>query len=104
MIRHIVTFRVHATDPVERERALGRLRTELEALGDLIDDVDALHGGVDDGSVPGHWDAVLVSEHPDAAALARYQIHPEHVRVLSIVAELVVEKSVVDYVPSSSAG
>ena len=102
MIRHIVTFRVGATDPIERGRALDRLRSELEGLLALIDDVETLHVGIDDGTVPGHWDAVLVSEHPDAAALARYQTHPEHVRVLRIVAELVAEKSVVDYEPASA--
>lgn len=102
MIRHIVTFRVRATDPVERGRALDRLRTELEALLPLINEVEALHVGIDDGSMPGHWDAVLVSEHPNADALARYQTHPEHLRVLAIVAELVAEKSVVDYEPPSA--
>jgi hypothetical protein len=97
MIRHIVTFRVHAVGVSEREVALARLRTELEALLPLIDDVETLHVGIDNGSVSGHWDAVLVSEHPDYDALGRYQTHAAHVRVLAIVAELVAEKSVVDY-------
>lgn len=104
MIRHIVTFRLRAVDTAGRELGLARLRTELEALLPIIDDVEALHVGIDDGSVPGHWDAVLVSEHADRAALARYQVHPEHVRVLGIVGELVAEKSVVDYAPSSTGG
>ena len=97
MIRHIVTFRLHPVDASERESALTRLRTELEALLPLIDDVSTLHVGIDNGSVSGHWDAVLVSEHPDYEALGQYQTHPAHVRVLAIVAELVAEKSVVDY-------
>lgn len=103
MIRHIVTFQLNAPGRVERDRALARLRAELEDMLPLIDDVDALHVGIDDGSVPGHWDAVLVSEHPDRKALARYQVHPVHVRALEVVSELVAEKSVVDYEPHGTA-
>ena len=96
MIRHVVTFKFVAEDPEGRARAAARLRDALEPLATRVPGVRSLEVGIDDGSVPGHWDAVLVSHHDSASALAAYQEHPEHVAALRVVAELVAAKSVVD--------
>lgn len=97
MIRHIVTFKFTATDPEGRAQTVEKLRAALEPLAAIIPGVQSLEIGVDDGSVPGHWDAALVSHHDSYEALAAYQVHPDHQAALPIVGELVSDKSVVDY-------
>lgn len=97
MIRHIVTFQFSATDAEGRAAAGAELRATLEPLGASIPGVRSLEIGLDDGSVPGHWDAALVSVHDSVEALAAYQVHPDHLAALGVVATLVESKSVVDY-------
>jgi len=97
MIRHIVTFQFIAQDPEGRAETVEKLRAALEPLADSIPGVQSLEVGVDNGSVAGHWDAVLVSHHDSYEALAAYQVHPDHQAALPIVGALVSDKSVVDY-------
>lgn len=97
MIRHIVTFKLQATDATARAEAAATLRGALEPLAGVIPGVQSLEIGIDDGSVAGHWDAVLVSHHDSFEALAAYQVHPDHQAALAVVATVVSEKSVVDY-------
>ena len=97
MIRHVVTFKFKAEHAEQHSAAALQLRATLEPLGSLVPGVRSLEIGIDDGSVEGHWDAVLISVHDSADALAAYQVHPEHVAALDVVASLVDMKSVVDY-------
>ncbi|MBB1510932.1 Dabb family protein [Tessaracoccus sp. MC1756] len=95
MIRHVVTFKFKTGQ--DRGAAATRLREALVPLRDLIPGVQSLEVGIDDQSVSGHWDAVLISVHDSSEALAEYQGHPDHRKALAVVAELVEAKSVVDY-------
>jgi len=97
MIRHVVTFQFKATDPEDRAESIVKLRAALEPLADLIPGVQALTVGIDDQSVPGHWDAALISDHDSYEALAAYQVHPEHIAALSVIGALLSDKSVVDF-------
>ncbi|MBO1901508.1 Dabb family protein [Leucobacter weissii] len=97
MIRHVVTFRFRARDPEGRAAAASELRSALEPLAEVVPGVRSLEIGIDDGAVPGHWDAVLISLHDSFEALAAYQVHPAHQAALTIVGALVTDKSVVDY-------
>jgi len=104
VIRHIVTFTFKASDAEGRAAAGAQLRAALEPLGASIPGVRSLEVGIDDGSVAGHWDAALLSVHDSAEALAAYQVHPDHVAALAVVAALVESKSVVDYPVADPAG
>lgn len=103
MIRHIVAFRLVAEDAAGRADAARELKSVLEALPERIPDVSSLEVGPDLGKVDGHWDAVLVSEHPDVAALERYQAHPEHQAALQRINSLVAARAVVDYTVTAIA-
>ena len=59
--------------------------------------LDRLDVEADLGHVAGHWDAALVSEHPDAEALAAYQAHPAHREVVEWLNTVVADRAVVDY-------
>lgn len=97
MIRHIVLFALHG-EAAARAAATERLRAELEPLVGLVPGLASLRVDADGSGIEAHWHAALVSEHESWEALAGYQAHPEHQRVLrEVVSELAEQKAVVDY-------
>ena len=92
-IRHIVSWKLAATDEAERDAAFATMQSELEALaGFMPDDIEHLQVGRNIAYPESNWD-----DYPSLEALERYQVHPEHVRVVQIVRQLVVERSAVDF-------
>lgn len=97
-IRHIVSWKLAATDDAERDAAFATMQTELEALaGFMPDDILTLQVGRNIAYPEANWDVVLVGDYPDLEALERYQVHPEHQRVVQIVRRLVSARSAVDF-------
>jgi Stress responsive A/B Barrel Domain len=97
MIRHIVAFRLSAPDLQQREVDLAGMRERLEPLAHSVPDVLDLRVHSDLGLVDSHWHAVLVSDHPDNAALEAYQGHTEHVAAVKWVNTVVADRAVVDF-------
>lgn len=97
MIRHIVAFKLSATDPERKASDAAGLRDRLEPLAGEIPGVLSLTVRPDLGLVGTHFDVVLVSEHTDNAALEAYQAHPAHQAALSWVNTVTSDKAVVDY-------
>ncbi|MEU0493903.1 Dabb family protein [Mycobacterium sp. NPDC006124] len=96
MIRHIVAFELDTPDEQARETHIRRMQDVLEALSTL-DEVESITVRPDLGTVDGHWDVVLVSEHRSAADLEAYQAHPRHQQAAKIAAEFVARRAIVDY-------
>jgi len=96
VIRHIVAFELNAPDEEARVAHIRRMQDVLEALS-VLDEVESITVRPDLGTVEGHWDVVLVSEHRSAADLEAYQVHPEHQRAARIAGEFVARRAVVDY-------
>ena len=96
MIRHIVAFELETVDDEARQAHIGRMQDALEALATL-DEVESIIVRPDLGTVDGHWDVVLVSEHRSNADLEAYQAHPEHRKAAEIAGEFVSRRAVVDY-------
>ena len=97
MIRHVVAFRLAATDPDRRKVDVAGMRDRLEPLARTVPDVLGLRVHADLGLVDSHWHAVLVSDHTDTAALAAYQVHPAHVAAVEWVNTVVADRAVVDF-------
>lgn len=97
MIRHIVTWKLAATDPEQRAADAAGMKAGLEALVGLIDGLSHLEVGSDVGLIDSNWDVVLVAEFDDNAALEGYQIHPDHIAIGQWVQSVVTEKATVDY-------
>ncbi len=96
VIRHIVAFELNGLDDEERLAHISRMQDVLEALATL-DEVESITVRPDLGTVVGHWDVVLVSEHESKADLDAYQAHPEHQKAAKIAGEFVARRAVVDY-------
>jgi stress responsive alpha/beta barrel protein len=97
VIRHVVAFRLSAPDARQRKVDLAGMRERLEPLGRSVAGVFDLRVHGDLGLVDSHWHAVLVSDHPDNAALEAYQAHPEHVAAVEWVNTVVADRAVVDF-------
>ncbi len=96
-IRHIVSWALTATDPAVKAEQSARIAASLEALTGVVPGMSSIAVGTDLGMTAGNWDVVLVSEHDDEAALAAYQVHPEHVRAAGFIKSVVSTRSCVDY-------
>ena len=98
MVKHLVFWRMKdeaagATKVVN----VRRMKNEIEGLLGLIPGLIHIEVGIDfDGSAQA-WDVGLYAELETPEALARYQTHPEHLRVAEFVREVTLERALVDY-------
>ncbi len=97
MIRHLVTFKLAATDEAQRVKDAHELRARLTALASVIPEVISLDVFFDDGRVAGHWDAVLVADYASVEALATYQAHPEHAKVMAFTTAVSEQRAIIDF-------
>jgi hypothetical protein len=97
VIRHIVEFRLSATEPAQRVLDAEFIREQLTDLVGVVPTVRSIIVAPDLGLVKTHWDVVLVSEHDSNAHLEAYQSHPAHVEAAALVATVVADRAIVDY-------
>ena len=98
MIRHIVMFTLVATDEAQRESDVAEMRARLRALVGTVPGLVTMSFERDLGLIAeGHWDAVLVSEHEDNAALEAYQAHPAHQEAGAFIRSVTGERATVDF-------
>ncbi len=77
MIQHTVLWKLVDMDADARTEFIAESSRRIAAMSSIpgVVSVGAL---VDVGSTEGNWDLGLVSVHDDEAALAAYQVHPDH--------------------------
>jgi len=94
-IRHVVSWRLAATDPAEKADHAARIAAALESLVGVIDEIRSLTVGAD---VAGgdNWDVVLIADFDDLDAVARYQVHPEHQKAGAFIRTVVAQRMAVD--------
>ncbi|GAB3118608.1 Dabb family protein [Glaciibacter psychrotolerans] len=94
-IRHIVSWQLAATDPVEQAEHAAGIRARLHALVGVIDGIRALSVGTDVAG-GGNWHVVLVADFDDLDAVNRYQVHPAHTAAGAYIRSVVAARSCVD--------
>ena len=82
MIQHVVFFKFK---PGTTDDQVDAIADGLSALPDSIDDIRSLVFGRDVIRSERSYDFGLVSTFDDLAALDRYQVHPEHQKVVALV-------------------
>jgi Stress responsive A/B Barrel Domain len=97
MIRHIISWKLKATDAEGKASAFAALAEAFNSLPAVIPEIRSLHLCRDLDETEGNWDVVLIVDYADTASLEAYQVHPEHQRVKAIVGPLVGERSAVDF-------
>lgn len=98
MIRHIVMWRVRGDTPAEHAANIATVCAAFEGLRGRIPGLRHLEVGRDTSGVDYACDVVLLTDFDDAAALAAYAEHPEHLRARQAVGDLRIARHQVDYV------
>lgn len=97
MLNHLVMMKLKEMSSAEKEENQRRLVHSLEQLKDKIEVIDHLEVGINFSSRPAAMDIVLVSQFKDENDLDYYRNHPDHLKVLDFIKEVVAESKVVDY-------
>ena len=92
MIKHIVMWKLK-----DSKRNAPALKAMLEGLKERIPRIGAIEAGINFNPSDAAADVVLYSEFDDAAALAAYQKHPDHLKVAEFLKDTVTDRHVVDY-------
>ncbi len=98
MIKHIVFWKL-ADEALGATKAenIERLIAAIEELPDLVPGIVHLEVGVDFERSESAWDLALYSAFETRENLDAYQVHPAHVRVAQLVAQVRTDRAVVDY-------
>lgn len=96
-LRHIVSWKLTATDADTNREHRAAIADALESLPALIPEIRSFTVGSNVRESDAHFDLALVADYDDADALDTYAVHPEHVRVAAFIAPLVAERAVVDF-------
>jgi hypothetical protein len=93
MVTHIVLFKMK--DRSGEDAA--RVRELLLSMKGKIPGLQSVEAGLDYSRETRSFDVALITRHDDRAALAAYQVHPEHVAVAKVIAELREQSVAVDF-------
>lgn len=96
-LRHVVTWKMAATDPAARAEHAAGIVSRLEALVGVVPSITALTAGVNALEIDGNWDVTLIADFEDAAGLDAYQVHPAHQEVVGYVRSVAGARSAVDF-------
>ncbi|MDZ7740258.1 MAG: Dabb family protein [Bacteroidota bacterium] len=98
MIKHIVMIKLKDFSSADEKTSHARKFKQM--LLDLVDKVPellAMEVGLNFNEKPAAYDIVLISEFESREELDNYRIHPEHVKVLEYLREIMESTAVVDY-------
>lgn len=80
-----------------KAEACRKFKTAIEALPAIIPQLKSVEVGLDTGDIQGNWDIVLTAVCDNAADLAAYSAHPEHIACVAIIKPLLAGRTCVDY-------
>ena len=92
MITHIVSFKLKEEN---KEANLAQMKSLLEALPAKINQIEKFEVGIN--FVEGGYDLVLYSTFSSKESLNDYAVHPEHLKVVAFIKEVITDRVVVDY-------
>ncbi|MCD6259151.1 MAG: Dabb family protein [Helicobacteraceae bacterium] len=95
MIVHIVMFQFKEEN---KERNIAMVKERLEALVDLIPELEKMEVGVNFNDSERAFDLSIYSTFTSQEDLDAYAVHPEHMKVVALIKELTETSKVVDYI------
>jgi hypothetical protein len=95
MLRHIVMMKFRNRETAKE--TAGKVKTMLDGLVPVIDELKRMEVGINVNTKPAAYDLVLTADFDDEAGLNAYRAHPDHVKILDFMKEVVDKTTVVDY-------
>jgi hypothetical protein len=97
MLKHIVMMRLKSAENEIKQKQMNKLKSMLEELKNSIDVLDFIEVGLNFSTRQTAFDLVLVTHFKGETELDLYRDHPDHLKVLDYIREVVSETAVVDY-------
>lgn len=98
LIRHIVMWKLKETaEGATRAENARKLKEKLDACREIVPGILHLEVGIAETGLDSTYDAVLVSDFADKAALDAYQVHPTHQAVRQFIGAVHEARACVDY-------
>ncbi|MET4640213.1 Dabb family protein [Mycetocola sp. 2940] len=97
MIRHIVCWKLTASDAATKAEHAAEITRLFGELPALIPEIRTLQVGENVLFPEVNWDVVLIADFDDADALERYSVHPDHQRVGKYVGQVREDRVAVDF-------
>ena len=95
MIKHIVMF--DFKDENKKENIL-KAKEMLEALVEVIPSLNSMEVGINFSQEQRAMDLSIYTEFDDKAGLEAYATHPEHLKVVDFIKQVVISSKVSDYI------
>lgn len=98
MINHVVLFKFKSYDkPEEKLAIMNEFKSELLALEEKISELKYIAVGFNFKLDAASFDVCLQTHFDSLEDLDAYRVHPEHVKVVKLVADHIVDRAAVDY-------
>jgi hypothetical protein len=97
MIKHVVLWRLRGSSAEERREHAEKVRSALLGLLGTVPGMSSLEIGLGAGGDEQLADVCLISTHDNWDALKAYQVHPAHVEAARVIAEVRIERRVLDF-------
>ncbi|MFJ4173279.1 Dabb family protein [Microbacterium sp. NPDC089696] len=95
-IRHVVSWKIAAEDPVVRAEQAAEVARRLNALDGVVPQIRSIWAGANDAYPDSNWDVTLVADFASIEELEQYQVHPAHEEVVAYVRSVVSGRVAVD--------
>jgi heme-degrading monooxygenase HmoA len=99
MIKHIVMWKVKEVyEGKNKDELIAELKSKLESLKDSVPGVKSLEVGKNISKSAYAQDIILVTEFENQDALDNYRRHPEHLKVVDYIKNVVEAGYALDYI------
>lgn len=97
MINHVVLFKLKEYSSEEKQSVTAEMKSLLEGLNGKIDELKFIEVGVNYELESKSYDLALITHFNSIEDLNKYQVHPEHKKVIARFAEFNLDRAAVDY-------
>ena len=98
MIKHIALFKFNKFEsPQEKENYYNRIKEVFDGLETRVPAIKFLQIGFDELEAESSYDFVVNVVLENIDYLSAYANHPEHLKAVSVVKEMMVDRKVIDY-------
>ena len=84
-------------DSENKQQNIVKLKNDIESLVESIPELLKMEVGINFSTKPNALDLVFSAEFDNSDGLNKYRVHPEHVKILNFLKEIVEKSTVVDY-------